>query len=251
MREFWTNQALNYKNDIKAVNFDILGEELEIFHLKQQLTDSVSICDLGCGNGRTTIILAKEFPNAKFIGYDYVEEMVALANKEKISQSISNIDFFVCDASKEINITEKFDIVYTKRLLINLKGNEKLIGIENIYNLLKDHGKYIMVECFIEPLKKINEIRKLINEPEIKVHFFNEYLSSDFFGQIKKRFIHEASIDFESFYYFISRIFNAYLSEGNPDYLSPINKLAVELSMKGINPLTDYAPERMNIFTKK
>ena len=251
--KFWKNQVKQHGYDVESVNFDLLEEELEIFYIETFVNDGEVVCDLGCGNGRTIIELARKKQDTTFYGFDFVEEMIDVANEQKERLGLENAFFYVMDACSEnlkVKFSSTFDKIITKRLLINLEGNTKLKAVENIYSILKGHGIYIMVECFMEPLAKINLIRQNLNLGEIKVKQFNEYLSKDFMKQIEVLFKVKKRIDFESLYYFISRIFNAYLSTGEPDYLAPINKLAVKLTRIGVRLLEDYSPEKIVILRK-
>lgn len=254
MKDFWKNQAKEHKFDIKAVNFDPLEEELEHYFLEQLIEDGKIICDIGCGNGRALLNLAAKKKESMFYGLDFVEEMISIAQGQKKSLNIPNVNFYVADAaSTEIKtmFDFKFDVVMSKRLLINLKGKNKFDGVLNILSLLKEKGTYIMIECFLEPLERINSIRKALNIEEIKVKPFNEYLTFDFLDRLKDLFVIRKKLDFESLYYFTSRVYNAYLSGGKPDYFAPINKLATELVRMGINTVEGYSPEIIFILEKK
>jgi ubiquinone/menaquinone biosynthesis C-methylase UbiE len=254
MKNFWQQQAITFGSNVNAVNFDFWAEELETDNIIPFIHENQVIADVGCGNGITTLKLAKKFPNSTFIGFDFVPEMVAIANAEKDKMNLKNISFYQADLSVESSIKHQtetmFDVVISKRLLINLKGNNKFAGISNIYDVLKNDGTYIMIECFLEPLKNINELRSNISLAPIEVKSFNEYLSFDIFESIKKEFTVKNKIDFLSFYYFMSRILNAKLAKGNPKYDDPINEIAVLLSKQGILPIQGFAPELMFILTK-
>lgn len=246
VKNFWREQAKKFKFDVKAVNFDPLEEELELHFLKNLIKDGETVFDLGCGNGRTLLELAAHRKNSRFYGADSVKEMIDVAKKAKNSAGITNARFYKLDAtSPDVSryFDFKFDKVLSKRLLINLKGDSKYRAIDNIHKVLKSGGRYVMVECFIEPLNRINKIRRHFGLEEIKVKFFNEYLSAEFLKSISGKFSIEKKLDFESLYYFSSRIFNAKLSKGNPDYHAPINRMAVDMIKKGINPIKGYSPE--------
>lgn len=254
MKEFWESQAEKFKEDVRAVSFDPLAEDLELFFVEKLIRNNELFCDVGCGNGRTVISLASKKNDTIFYGVDFSKGMIEIANAKKRELNMQNVHFHHIDAiSKDLPtlFETKFDKILTKRLLINLKGDDKFKALDNIYSMLKDNGTYIMIECFTEPLQKINKIRERLNLEEIKVKFFNEYLSLDIFEKISDRFSIERKIDFESLYYFTSRIFNAYLSEGKPDYHAPINKLSVELIKMGINPIEGYSPEIIFLLRKK
>jgi len=51
--------------------------------------------DLGCGTGRDSAVLAKQF--AKVCGYDFSEKMIAVANAKKKSKGWGNVGFSVLD----------------------------------------------------------------------------------------------------------------------------------------------------------
>ena len=256
MKDFWESQALKYKNDTKAVNFDPLSEELELHSLEQLITDDAeeNICDIGCGNGRTLLELAHKKRNHRFHGLDFSEEMIAVAEEQKRIRNISNVNFHVADAisaNVKMMFNFNFDKVISKRLLINIKGKDKYSAIENIHDLLKNNGIYIMVECFKEPLEKINKIREALNVEAIKIKPFNEYLNYDFLDEISDLFEIVKKVDFGSLYYFTSRIYNACLSQGEPDYYAPINRLAAEITKMGIKVIEDHSPEVIFILRKR
>lgn len=255
MKDFWKKQAEQYKNDVKAVNFDPLAEELELCFLERIIKNSGNICDMGCGNGRLLLELGIKKDKATFYGIDFVKEMIEVAEEQKKNQNISNVNFFVADAASN-SVKEmfgcKFDVVITKRLLINLKNGKKFEAIKNIYDLLKPKGMYIMVECFREPLAKINKIRRSLNIENIEIKSFNEYLEFNFLEKIGDLFVRKRAFDFNSLYYFTSRIYNAYLSQGQqPDYHAAINRLAVYLTREGFLDLKGYSPEMIFVFQKK
>ncbi len=255
IREFWNQQALKYGYSVKAVNFDPLEEDLEFYFLESLIPTKVKLLDFGCGNGRTLFFLAQKRPRALFVGVDFSKNMINLARQ---NNCFENIDFFMGDVLSKSTIEnlrkryKSFDYILTKRLLINLHGiSKKKKALENIWSLLKQGGTYIMIECFLEPLERINEIRLKLDLPIIKVKKFNEYLKEDFLLEIEVFFKIKKVLDFESNYYFISRIFNAYLSQGEPDYFAEINKLAVTLTKMGITFAKDYGPEKILILEKK
>ena len=254
MKDFWVGQAKEYGFDVKAINFDPLEEELELHFIKDLFKNGEKVCDFGCGNGRTLLNLARNNKSTEFYGIDFVPDFIDIANQQKDRMGLSNVHFLIANAGSK-NLSRlfrfKFDRVLTKRLLINLKGKQRLIALENIRSFLKSEGVYIMVECFYMPLFKINCIRKSLGLEEIKVNEFNEYLSAGFLRQVQKTFEIKEKIDFESLYYFISRIFNAYLSKGKPDYFANINKLAVTLSKAGLdNIIKGYSPQVIYILKK-
>jgi ubiquinone/menaquinone biosynthesis C-methylase UbiE len=247
MSEFWESKAEEHGFDVDAVNNDPLEEKLELFYLHQIIpNEDVRFLDFGCGNGRTTLELAEKHPDITFYAVDLSEEMIETAKEMKTKLELDNVHFYRADArdtTVQTLLDSKFDWVMSKRLLINTHGDEKYDVIDNIHSLLKSDGTYLMIECFLEPLQRVNEIRHALGLHRIEVHDFNEYLHQQFLNDIAGEFTVERRIDFESFYYYVSRVFNAYLADGNPSYHADVNQLSVELTKLGYDETAGYGPE--------
>jgi ubiquinone/menaquinone biosynthesis C-methylase UbiE len=254
MKEFWEEQALKYGDGVAAVNFDPVGEKLAASLLDELVPDHLAVADLGCGNGLTLIALAQSRPGGRFVGYDFAENMVRVAENERRNLGLGNLRFECLDAAAPTlpsDATGAFDLVIGKRVLINIKGDGKRQALKNAYEMLRHGGTYIMVECFFEPLDRINKIRADLDLPPITVRSFNEYLTGAIMPEVERYFSVEKLIDRGSLYYFISRIFNAYLSSGNPDYFAPINQLASKLILSGVCPMQGYSPEVAYVLKKR
>lgn len=250
---FWEEQGRKFNENLGAVNFDPREDELEKLLLSELVNNPGRFCDFGCGNGRTTIDLAKQYPDSEFHGCDFSQSMVDAANSLKEREGVANVFFEVVDGKDEMpdNYIGAFDVVMTKRMLVNLKGIQKNKAIKNIAQILKKGGTYLMVECFLEPLNRTNELRELLGMSQIKVHSFNEYLELRMLDEVGVDFDLVKHIDFESEYYYMSRVYNAALSEGNPSYDAPINMLSASLNSINRNVITGFAPEQLYIFLKK
>jgi SAM-dependent methyltransferase len=252
---FWNEQARKYGTDTQAVNFDPIDNEFAFRIIERFVPDGVTVCDFGCGNGRTTLDLASSRPNGRFVGCDFSENMIASSEKARAEAGITNVNFHVLDAttpSLPEGMQGRFDVVLTKRLLINVKGPAKRRVVENVHSMLKAGAIYILIECFDAPLERVNNIRDVIGLKRIRVRPFNEYLNDRAFEEIINGLFEEIErIDYSSLYYFISRIFNAGLSEGDPAYDAPINLLAARLIKAGVNPIQGYSPEVAYVLRRK
>lgn len=109
--------------------------------LKEKLENGIKVMDLGCGRGKALILLAKNFPNSYFEGYDLLKEQVDYANNAAAKEGLKNIKFIQKDLTSfdikgEYDFITTFDAVHDQaRPDILLKG---------IYNALKDDGVYLM-----------------------------------------------------------------------------------------------------------
>jgi ubiquinone/menaquinone biosynthesis C-methylase UbiE len=254
VKAFWENQARIFGEDVTAVNFDRLSDDLELPVFEDLVGDGLDVADVGCGNGRNVLELAAKRSNGRFAGFDFAENMVKVAEARRQRANLTNLRFATFDATASDvppGTEEMFDIVIAKRLLINVKGPNKHQALRNLHAMLRPGGTYIMCECFVEPLDRVNKIRNGLGLDSIPVKPFNEYLTQGFLPNVEKLFTLEKVIDFASLYYFISRVFNAFLSEGKPQYDAPINQLAARLGYMGVRPMQGYSPEYIHVLKKR
>ena len=75
------------------------GELALVDGLLDRLREGIDVCDIGCGQGHAINVMAKEFPNSRFTGYDFSEEGIAAAKEEARKLGLSNVTFVVKDAA--------------------------------------------------------------------------------------------------------------------------------------------------------
>jgi ubiquinone/menaquinone biosynthesis C-methylase UbiE len=182
---------------------------------------------------------------------DFSEDMILAAEKQKkiIEDKLIGKLYFEKGDVLELKETEQYDVVLTDRCLINLGTLENQIkAIDNIYDVLKENGKYLMMECTIDGLNKINSVRHKFGLEDITERWHNLYLDEQpILNHIKNKFRHVEINNFNSTFFLLSRTLNALLTtEGEPiDYNSNLNKYAAMLP-----PLGDYAPLKLIVITK-
>src|SRR6516162_1981053 len=213
----------------QVTNFDPHLEELSTREILKLIPDGLKVADIGCGGGNPIIAAALANPNGRFHGFDASKAMIEAATTLNTAK---NLEFRVRDISEPLvhplmAFETRFDIVLSRRLLINLNYGEKIRVLDNIVKMLNPHGKYIMCECWQEPLYRINAMRKNLGYNAIPVRPVNEYLTEEFMREVTQRFVPRMinPIDYGSHYYFISRVYNA-----DGDYNDPINRRALRLT---------------------
>ena len=93
-----------------------------------------SVLDIGCGIGNSTAVLAEKFPNAKIVGADNSDDMLADARKNN-----PNIEFIKLDAEKDIDsITEHYDVVFSNACIQWIPNHQKLL--KSMFSLLDKNG---------------------------------------------------------------------------------------------------------------
>jgi tRNA G46 methylase TrmB len=70
IKKYWNERASEFKTSPEATTNDYYMRQLEIETLKSKIKiyqqDINNIADVGCGNGYSTIELAKQFPKIQF-----------------------------------------------------------------------------------------------------------------------------------------------------------------------------------------
>ncbi|MFH1536886.1 MAG: class I SAM-dependent methyltransferase [Patescibacteria group bacterium] len=243
IKEFWKEQAKEFKESDLATAPDTYYRDLEINRIEAYLKDAKNILDIGCGNGYSTIKFAKKYKKAKFLGIDYSEEMVKYASKSlsKNKNLKNRVKFAVGDVlslSKHLPDENRFDFIISERCLINLRNwEEQKKALLEMKKILKKNGRIILCENTQEGLARLNELRKRQNLFSIKVRWHNFYMPEKKLIEFsKKHFRVEDINNIGSLYYIISRVVYAKLAaleNKEPEYLHPINKIASQLPSIG------------------
>lgn len=101
--------------------------------------DGKSVLDLACGSGYYTREI-KKMGADKVVGVDISEEMIKIAEEENENLGI---EYLVCNVSEMPKIGE-FDLIIGSFLLHYSKTKEELkLMCNNIFNNLKNRGKFI------------------------------------------------------------------------------------------------------------
>jgi SAM-dependent methyltransferase len=103
------------------------------------------VADVGCGHGITTILMAKEYPNSKIIGFDYHRPSIERARKEAEKEGLNNITFEVAGStdypSDDYDLVTFFDSFHDM-------GNPSAAAKHVLQTLKKKDGTWMLVEPF-------------------------------------------------------------------------------------------------------
>jgi len=248
IRAFWNNRAGLGQC---AGTRDVIAKQLEIEAIAAYVRDGMRILDAGCGTGETAIELARRYC-VEVIGIDFAEKMVASARGMAAGQHLRGcVTFQVGDVRNLAHFSEKFDLAYTERVLINLPDWEtQRQAIVSIANSLVPGGLYVMCENSQDGLEKTNFFREQLGLSRITAPWHNRYLRDAELRQTTFPGLElEGVVYHSSTYYFLSRVVNAWLAaqeEKEPDYCARINQLALHLP-----PIGDLGQGRTWLWRKK
>ena len=108
----------------------------------QDLTQDLTILDIGCGSGVTTLSLAMANPNAKIVGIDLSEASLKLASDRLIYHGFPNTEFHQLSVEELLRLKEEqgllFDYINCEDTLYFLK--EPAAGLRIMRDVLKPEG---------------------------------------------------------------------------------------------------------------
>jgi len=78
--------------------------------LAERLERGIEVLDIGCGSGRAMNWMAQRFPRSRFCGYDFSEEAIGNALRERNRLGLENVEFRVRDAA-QLGETDRFDLI--------------------------------------------------------------------------------------------------------------------------------------------
>lgn len=196
IHDYWDERATLHPE--KATTDDLLLRDLEFSELARRIErlQPRTVLDVGCGDGKTTLRLARRFPEIQFVGIDYSASMIALAMQLAQPKEPDNVAFFQQDL---FDIHQSVDLIITSRVLINLESwDQQQAAIEHLLTWSK---RRVLIENFVGPHNKLNELRRAAGLPEISMRPHNCYLHE----HALERF-HARSGGFADAYYFVTRL---------------------------------------------
>ncbi len=109
--------------------------------LTRRLEEGIDVMDVGCGSGRALNLMARKFPNSRFVGYDFSEEAITRARGEAAEQGTQNVRFEVRDAAA-IDEEERYDLITTFDAIHDQARPAAVL--RRIAAALKEDGVYLM-----------------------------------------------------------------------------------------------------------
>lgn len=98
-----------------------------------------AVLDVGCGDGKISVELARLVPSGRVLGIDFSADMISHA---KLSFDVPNLEFQQLDA-EDISSVGEFDLVTSFFCLHWVPDKQK--AMHNIYRSLKPKGKAILI----------------------------------------------------------------------------------------------------------
>ena len=113
--------------------------------VEKKLKEGALVADVGCGHGASTILMAKTYPNSKFIGYDYHGPSIEWAQKAAADAGVSGNTSFEKAASKDYPGTD-YDFITFFDCLHDM--GDPVGASAHVLNSLAKDGTWMIVEPF-------------------------------------------------------------------------------------------------------
>ena len=130
--------------DSAAVNDAFLIDAIvPLTGIVDRLRAGIDVADFGCGEGHAVNLLARQFPNSRFRGFDFSAEALVPARAEAAAWGLTNATFVERDAAGEVD-EEAYDLV-TAFDAIHDQAHPATV-LANIHRSLRPGGTFLMVD---------------------------------------------------------------------------------------------------------
>ena len=125
-------------------NAHLVGEWLPALDgVVDKLQRGATVADVGCGQGKSTVIMAKAFPNSTFIGSDYHEASIAAARQHAEEAGVSDRVVFEVAPAQQVRGVG-FDLVTTFDALHDM--GDPVGASRHVREAIAPDGTWLVVE---------------------------------------------------------------------------------------------------------
>lgn len=253
--DYWTQQAIKYGQSSSSSWSDQMVIEKEINEIIKYLNNNDRVLDVGCANGYSTTLLARQ-KQISIRGIDYIPEMIkeaCLRLESMKNELLGEVEFDVGDITNLKEPSETYDKVMVIRVLINLNNwQRQLEGLNECIRVLKIGGTLLLSEATLQGWEKLNKFRREWGLNDIPMPPFNQYLDE---GKVIKAVDQQLQlvdvINFASTYYVGTRLLKPLLIKAlgaKIDVSDPMmewNQWFAKLPAWG-----DYGTQKLFVFKK-
>jgi len=112
--------------------------------VQEKLERGAKVADVGCGHGVSTTVMAKAYPNSRFVGFDYHEPSVIRAREVAKEAEVANVRFEVAAAKtfpgKDYDMVAFFDCLHDM--------GDPVGAASHVRQSLHTDGTWLIVEPF-------------------------------------------------------------------------------------------------------
>lgn len=234
IKNFWkkSSQAVKDKDGLRPTARDPFLQQAVEKIMLEHLQPDMSLLDVGCGDGSSSILFAQKAGYT--LGIDYIEEFVQAAQNKAKQKSIKNIEFVCGDVtrlSESIPADMVFDVAISIRCLINLpEWSLQAKGFREIAKQIRPGGIYMCSEGWAEGLNGLNQARQDMNLEPIQASHYNRLISRREFEQHVSKDFNIVSYHGLGLYLFVSRVLHPYIKFPEPPkHTDTLNRIGCDI----------------------
>lgn len=243
IKNHWQGLARAHGDEVLATTKTPTAKDIEIDALtrafRQILADDaeiISVLEVGCGNGRNCIALATTFPRLQIVGFDYLPEMIAAAEREKELLGISgdHLRFLLDDVMELEHVGSEYDLIFTDRCLINLNTLElQKQAISALCTKLRAGGYFLMIENSKQTHDLQNQVRASVGLPPRTPAAYNLFFDEEeILPHIRAQNMELIETeDFISLHDLMLYVLVPLMTDGEVDYAHPLVAAATRVNI--------------------
>jgi SAM-dependent methyltransferase len=117
----------------------------------KNLQSGIRVCDLGCGEGLATVLMARAYPASRFTGIDISADALDTARQGAEAGHLKNVEFVMLDAADEqthrqyaaaFDYVTAFDAIHDQ--------SRPLAALKGVHAMLKPGGLFSMIDIAAE-----------------------------------------------------------------------------------------------------
>ncbi|MPZ23222.1 MAG: methyltransferase domain-containing protein [Dehalococcoidia bacterium] len=112
--------------------------------LVEKLETGIDVADFGTGGGHAINVMAKAFPNSRFVGFDISDEGLDFARGEAREWGLENARFEARDIAAFVGEEPRFDLITTFDVIHDLARPAEVL--DGIHDTLKPGGTYFCAD---------------------------------------------------------------------------------------------------------
>jgi SAM-dependent methyltransferase len=111
--------------------------------LPVRLAAGIDVADIGCGRGHAINLMARAFPNSRFVGYDFSEDGIRSGREEAHHLGLSNARFEARDVTA-LDTPERFDLMTAFDAIHDQAQPARVLA--GIAEALRPDGTFLMID---------------------------------------------------------------------------------------------------------
>jgi 2-polyprenyl-3-methyl-5-hydroxy-6-metoxy-1,4-benzoquinol methylase len=121
--------------------------------VEAKLRSGAKVADIGCGLGASTILMAKEYPNSKFFGFDYHDASIQMARETAMKAGVADRTTFEVATAKGFPGSD-YDLIAFFDCLHDM--GDPAGASAYVRSALKPDGTWMIVEPYAEDATEAN-----------------------------------------------------------------------------------------------